>query len=183
LKQYFIQYKPFLVFLAKFFITYLVIAGLYSWYLDYYHQQNLIDGFTLLVANQAASVLRFLDFEFVIELRNLDFSVMYIIDNKLFVRIIEGCNVMSVIILFVAFVVAFSGKPFKTLAFIVLGSLVIHFLNILRIGLLTIGIYKFPEYKTVLHDLVFPLFIYGVVFGLWVLWVNKFSDYDKKVTS
>jgi exosortase family protein XrtF len=51
----------------------------------------------------------------------------------------------------------------------------IFILNIFRIALLTIGLYKYPEYGTFLHDILFPLVIYGVVFLLWILWVIRFS--------
>jgi hypothetical protein len=34
-----------------------------------------------------------------------------------------------------------------------------------------------------LHGVLFPLFIYGVVFILWVIWVSKFSLYAKILLS
>ena len=34
--------------------------------------------------------------------------------------------------------------------------------------------------EEVLHGTLFPLFIYGVVFVLWILWVTKYSGYVKK---
>ena len=95
-------------------------------------------------------------------------------------RIIEGCNGLSVIILFISFVIAFSGKIKPTVLFIIGGSLLIHILNVGRIALLCILMYYFPEQEHLLHGVVFPLFIYGVVFLLWIIWVNKFSKYAKK---
>jgi len=83
-------------------------------------------------------------------------------------------------ILFISFVVAFTGKFKSTLWFIPLGLLIIHVLNILRIASLSIALYKFPEYEHFLHGILFPLVIYGVVFLLWVIWVNKFSLYASK---
>ena len=63
----------------------------------------------------------------------------------------------------------------ETLLFILLGSVLIHILNIARIALLCMALYSFPEYEHMLHGVVFPLIIYGIVFLLWVIWVNKFS--------
>jgi hypothetical protein len=34
-----------------------------------------------------------------------------------------------------------------------------------------------------LHGVIFPLFIYGVVFILWFFWVNYFSIYATKSIS
>ena len=56
----------------------------------------------------------------------------------------------------------------------------IFILNIFRIALLTAGLYKYPEYGAFLHDILFPLVIYGVVFVLWIVWVIKFSAYSKE---
>jgi exosortase family protein XrtF len=50
-------------------------------------------------------------------------------------------------------------------------------LNVIRIALIAIALYHYPEQEHLLHGVVFPLFIYGVVFLLWVIWVNKFSVY------
>jgi len=85
-----------------------------------------------------------------------------------------------VIILFVSFVIAFSGKTKTTILYVMGGSLLIHILNVVRIALLCILMYYFPKQEHFLHGVFFPLFIYGVVFILWVIWVNKFSFYAKK---
>jgi hypothetical protein len=45
---------------------------------------------------------------------------------------------------------------------------------------LMVAFHYFPEANTILHDILFPLAIYGTVFILWVVWVNKFSFYAKK---
>jgi len=68
----------------------------------------------------------------------------------------------------------------QTILFIVIGSLIIHILNIVRIALLCIALYNYPDYEHILHGVVFPLIIYGVVFLLWVIWVNKFSIYVRE---
>jgi hypothetical protein len=46
--------------------------------------------------------------------------------------------------------------------------------------LLVVLMYHFPDYKEFLHGVLFPLLIYGTVFLLWIIWVNKFSFYAKK---
>jgi exosortase family protein XrtF len=78
-------------------------------------------------------------------------------------------------ILFAAFVIAFTGKLKKTLLFILIGITIIHILNILRIALLTMALYYYPASQHLLHGVIFPLIIYGVVVVLWVILVNKYS--------
>jgi exosortase family protein XrtF len=60
-------------------------------------------------------------------------------------RIVEGCNAISVIILFISFVIAFSGKLKATVFFIFGGSLLIYGLNVLRIAALSALIFYFPK--------------------------------------
>ena len=103
--------------------------------------------------------------------------------NQKYVAIItEGCNAISVIILFISFVVAFSGKLKTTLLFIAGGILLIYILNVFRIAILSALIFNFPKQAPFLHGVIFPLYIYGVFFILWLIWVRKFSKYASKDT-
>lgn len=181
MKKYFIQYKPFLLFLGKFLLTYLVLTFVYETYLNQFDSEKLeVDGFTKLVATQTINSLNFFGFH-AFQMSNLEaLSVKLFYNKKYIAQIIEGCNGLSVIILFIAFVIAFTGKLKHTIAYIVIGSLFVHILNIARIGLLCILIFEFPEHEEILHGVIFPLIIYGFVFLLWVIWVNKFSVYASK---
>jgi exosortase family protein XrtF len=183
LKEYLIQFKPFLLFLTKFAISYLVLTVIYENYLGQYNLEKFeVDGFTKIVANQSQKVLSVFD-DHSYTMPNLkEASVKLFYHNQWVARIIEGCNALSVIILFVSFVIAFTGKVKQTLLFIISGSVLIHVFNVLRIALLCIAIYHFPKYEHILHGVIFPLFIYGIVFILWVIWVNKYSFYAKKST-
>ena len=170
MKNYWIQYKPFLLFLVKFIFSYLVLTFSYQYYLNQFDiKNNEVDGFTKLVTTQVEQVLLFFNCDDHIELHHVS-------------RIIEGCNALSVIILFISFVIAFSGKLKNTIYFIISGSIIIHILNISRIALLMVAFYNFPEANFFLHDILFPLVIYGTVFILWIIWVNKYSFYAKKTT-
>ncbi len=176
------EYKPFLLFLAKFFGTYAILTACYEYYLLQYasglHFQA--DGFTVLVSEQVQQVLHFFGYLAKLIPQTTEAGMLLVVEQKPIARIVEGCNAMSVIVLFVAFVVAFSGKWKTTLAFVALGSLVIHVLNVIRIALLCMALLHYPAYRNFLHDIVFPLFIYGVVFLLWILWVFKFSGHVAK---
>ena len=181
LKKYFITYKPFLIFLSKFLCTYLALTFAYECYLNTFDaKKHEVDNFTELVAKQTVSVLAFFHQD-ANETPNINEPSMKLFYKQKYVsRIIEGCNGLSVIILFVSFVVAFTGKWKHTIIFCLGGSLLIHLLNITRIALLCGLMFYFPAQEHFLHDIFFPLFIYGVVFILWVIWVNKFSVYAKK---
>jgi exosortase family protein XrtF len=176
LKNLLLQYKPFLLFLGKFLLAYLVLTVIYQSYLNRFEaDKNEVDSFTQFVANQTRSLLTLFDDKAYIEAHPTEPSIKIIYKGQYISRIVEGCNALSVIILFIAFVIAFTGRLKQTLFFILLGSVLIHVLNIARIALLCVALYHFPEYEHMLHGVVFPLIIYGIVFLLWVIWVNKFS--------
>ena len=175
------EYKPFLLFLAKFFLTYLLLTSLYQFYLSHFDTTKFeTDGFTNFVSQQVVQALSFVEDVVYLSPNTAEASVKIFYKDRWVVRIIEGCNVLSVIILFISFVIAFSGKWKQTLLFLLVGSLLIHFFNVFRIASLCLAIYHLPAYSKFLHDVVFPLVIYGLVFILWIVWVNKFSFYAKK---
>ena len=139
-----------------------------------------VDGFTQVVSNQTEKLLLFFGCDVKTMKHPTEPSVKLNYNQKWVARVIEGCNGLSVIILFVSFIIAFSGKIKTTLVYILFGIIVIHILNVARIALLVVLMYHFPEYKEFLHGVLFPLLIYGTVFLLWVIWVNNFSFYAKK---
>ncbi|MFV8376730.1 exosortase family protein XrtF [Flavobacterium sp. LB1P71] len=179
MKKYFILYKPFLFFLATFFLTYIVLTFLYQEYLNSFGE-NKLDAITRLVGKNTKQVLQLFNHSATVEENKFEPYIKLFYNQKYMARIIEGCNAISVIILFVSFVVAFSGKLKPTLLFVFGGSLFIYVLNVLRIGFLCVLMFNFPNQKQFLHGVLFPLFIYGVVFILWLIWVNKFSRYASK---
>lgn len=160
-------------------MTYIVLAFLYQQYLSSFGERKL-DPVTRLVGEHTKQVLGLFDSGATVEEDRSEPYIKLFYKQKYIARIIEGCNAISVVILFVSFVVAFSGKIKPTLLFIFGGSLFIYVLNVLRIGLLCVLMYQFPNQKQFLHGVLFPLFIYGVVFVLWLIWVNKFSRYASK---
>ena len=181
MKKYFVVYKPFLVFLGKFLLTYLLLTLVYKSYLSQYDvQQFEVDSFTELVAEQTKDLMVLFNCDAGIKPNVKESAINIYYNQRSMARIIEGCNGLSVIILFISFVVAFSGKIKPTILYILGGSLLIHILNVSRIALLCVLMYYYPKQQHFLHGVLFPLFIYGVVFLLWIIWVNKFSKYASK---
>jgi exosortase family protein XrtF len=173
--------KPFFVFLIKFLSIYLGFSILYGFYLKSYDASLYeVDIITEQLSYQTKEVLVFLGQDAAIQKHATESSYKLILNGKVVARIIEGCNAISVMILFAAFVSAFSSTPKKTIGFIIAGFCLIYLLNLIRIILLTLALYHYPQHKELLHGTFFPLFIYGVVFLLWILWITKFSKNASK---
>lgn len=179
MKSIFREYRLFFVFLFKFLIFYIVLTGAYKIYLNQFDKDKYeVDGVTEHVAKSTAVLMNFFNQEARTFPHETENCMRFVMKDRQISRIVEGCNAISVIILFVAFVFAFSNGFKKTFTFILIGSIFIYILNIIRISLLNYAFYNYPEYKRVLHDIFFPLFIYGVVFILWIVWIVKFSGYE-----
>lgn len=176
------KHKNIVLFLLKFFITYFVLFAIYSFYLQRTQQKEelfVCSPLTTGVAKQTVGVLKMMGQDASYVQHSEEMSVKLLLNDVYRARVIEGCNSMSIIILFIAFIVAFPGSIKATVIYVLLGSVFIYVINILRIALLTLLLEKYPEQQEFLHNLLFPAIIYGTVFLLWVLWVNKFSNYKR----
>ena len=106
-------------------------------------------------------------------------AVRLIYNDVYIARVVEGCNAISVMILFAAFIFAFSARWHKTILYIFIGIILLHVLNCIRIALLCFSLFHYKQYSTILHGTIFPLIIYGAVFVLWILWITNYSGYGK----
>lgn len=175
--------KTIIKFLIKFFVAYFLLLGAYSIYLK--QTQHKGDVFscapiTKTVAKHTQQLAELLGYNTRIEDHESELSIKFYVGEIYAARIVEGCNAISIIILFLSFIIAFSGSLKATIIFGVIGTFIIYSVNIVRVMALSMLMYKYPQYQEFLHGLLFPAVIYGTVFLLWIIWVNKFS-YLKKI--
>ena len=155
---------------------------MYSFYLHKTQQKGDVFSCSPLTKNVAIhveKVANLMGYDAFVEQHTDELSMKLNVNDKYVSRIIEGCNSVSIIILFLAFIIAFSGPVKSTILFGIFGGVLIYIVNILRIIALSILYYRFPEYQKVLHDLLFPAVIYGLVFVLWITWVTFYSNIRK----
>ena len=169
--------------MLKFFITYSVLFLSYSFYLDRTQQKGDVfscSPITQTVAYHTQKLANVFGYNATVYQHETELTMKFYVGDIYAIRIVEGCNAVSIIILFIAFIIAFAGSIKATILFGLAGSFLIYAINIIRIFVLSLLLYKFPEYRNLLHGLLFPAIIYGTVFLLWIIWVNKFS-YIKKI--
>ncbi len=139
------------------------------------------------LAHSADVVLRLFGYDSTVDyLRLENFIIVRLQDSTMpGVRIGDPCNGVSLFGLFAAVILAFPSKQnqkinWKKLWFIPLGILLIHFLNVIRIAVLTvIASYNF-EALNFNHDVTFKIVTYGFIFILWYVWINRFSGFKVK---
>ncbi|MGK0378144.1 MAG: exosortase family protein XrtF [Patiriisocius sp.] len=173
MKALLVKYKNVIRFVTLFIGTYIGLSFLYSSYLKHSATNgNNPDPITQLVAKQCSLVLESIGYDAQLFPHGEKPQINLIVEGRFIAYIIEGCNAVSIFILFLAFVIAFANKFRQTLLFAMAGIALIYAVNILRIVMLTIALYRYPEYSSFLHGVVFPALIYGMVFILWMVWVR-----------
>lgn len=184
MRKLFKKYKSVIKFVVLFLGTYLVLSAIYAYYLKVSVNSGFFpDYITNLVARQTEAILGALGYITILEVNTIRKGMLLIIENEYAVNIVEGCNSASVIILFVAFIISFAEKFKKTFLFLLAGAVLIYVVNLLRLVLLVIALYKYPEYEEVLHSVIFPAIIYGMVFILWIVWVRMLNDKPDKIST
>ncbi len=83
------------------------------------------------------------------------------------------CNALTLFMFFSLFVIAFPGSIKKKLWFIPLGVIIIHVANVLRVVALTTINFYAPQYIEFNHTYTFTVLVYGIIFLLWMWWVNS----------
>tara|TARA_R110002012_G_scaffold300780_1_gene500762 strand:- start:762 stop:1274 length:513 start_codon:yes stop_codon:yes gene_type:complete len=165
---------PVFKFVATFGTIYIVLSLIYYFYLQQdYSTSNYPDPVTSQVSYQTQQLLMVLGYDAQISNVPNHPSVYMFLNKDIVYRVIEGCNAISVMILFVAFVLAFAKAWKKTTLFIFLGIVFIYIVNLLRLVALAVIKYKYPQYDHISHDVLFPAVIYGSVILLWLLWIKK----------
>lgn len=153
----------------------------YKLYLDYSDGSKYYpDYMTNLVAKQSQLLISASGYDTEILPHPDEPSMKLIVNNKFVARVVEGCNSISVIILFVSFVIAFAGNFKTTTIYVLAGSVLIYAVNLVRIAILSIGLYNYPWRREILHTVIFPMIIYGMVFLLWMFWVNRYTKLKKQ---
>lgn len=181
MKALFLKYKSVVLFIITFLTVYFALTFGYKFYLDWSDgSKHYPDYFTNLVAKQSHVLIETVGYDAEIKPHSKELSMKLIINNKYVARVVEGCNSISVIILFISFIIAFAGRFKLTFVYILAGSTLIYIVNLVRIVILSVGLYNYPWRREELHTVIFPMIIYGMVFLLWMFWVNRYSKLNPK---
>jgi len=165
------EYRNVIIYLLRFVFLYIVFIKFYEYYLSFF--KDGIDPFTRLTANSVKEIYRIFNLSSeVIPTENE--GIKLLVNGKYVARIVEGCNAISLIILFMVFLLAFWKFSRPVLRFLVMGILSIFILNVLRIDLLGYILYAYPAYQDFWHKVVFPGIIYSWIVLLWIFFIKKY---------
>jgi exosortase family protein XrtF len=173
------------VFKQNAFVRFITIAGI-LYVILYLIYQFVVKRYTYYdqafigqIIRAADVVLRAVGYKTFMVLQDRDFQVIGI-DGSNGVWVGSNCNALTLFALFSVFVIAYPGHQKAKLWFIPAGMIAIHLLNILRVVALALIANYYPSRLDFNHTYTFTFLIYAFIFGLWMLWINKFADIKKQ---
>lgn len=171
IKETFSKNKSGLIFMLKMVGFYGSLLGIYEWYISPY--SNIDYLLIQQIISQGEWVLQGLSYE-TITPSEMEPNLMGIINTS---GVIIGgpCDGLTLFILYSTFILAFNGKWWMKIIFLVLGIVIIHFLNVLRVVALAVIVKNAPDHLDFHHSYTFTLFVYGVVFTLWMLRIKTYQ--------
>lgn len=171
MKELIHQYKDSLLFIVKFVGLYLVLNTVYGFYVEYYHP--LADPITKIVTNHVAQGLSLFHNQIDTVPDPLEPNIHLQLDRKNVVSVFEGCNSINVMIVYLAFIIAFKGSIKSTVIFIATGLITVYTINLLRVGMLFEVAWFYPQHLYFFHKYLFTAIIYLIVFAIWYVWIQR----------
>ncbi|MCG2588880.1 exosortase X [Rhodohalobacter sulfatireducens] len=93
-------------------------------------------------------------------------------------EIVDGCNGIAAIGLFLGFIFAYPGAWMPRIFFSIFGIAVIYLVNVARIVILSYTQYYWPQVFDFTHDYSTTAIFYFVIFILWMIWANYGEPMD-----
>lgn len=169
IKKIFQENRKVLFFVARFLGAFALLSLIYAVWVDQFEQEA--DSFSWFVGRNLQWIFGAENMTLSAIPGHAAIAVDYLGSSA--VSLFEGCNGMAVMILFFAFVFAFKGKWSDLFWFVPLGLVTIHVFNLARLALLINMAHASSPLFHFMHKYLFSLIIYAVVFGLWVVWVQR----------
>src|ERR1043165_5797745 len=88
----------------------------------------------------------------------------------------DNCNGIILFSLFSWFIIAYRGRVKCKLIFIPAGIIGIQLLNVMRVVVLAILDTHSRAWTEFNHTYTFTILIYGFIFWMWMIWVNRFAE-------
>jgi len=162
-------------------IRFLLTAGalFLVWYLAYelvIHPWAVLDHLVIdNLIRLSGSLLELLGYSLLPEPPNAEMIRTIGVQGGHLLWIGDPCNGVSLFAVFALFLMAYPGPWRHKAWFNPLGLLTIHLINVVRIAALCIVVSINYELLNFNHDYTFYVIVYGWVFLLWYLWVDRFA--------
>ncbi len=114
------------------------------------------------------------------ETTNIKSSVIYHNNYKV-LNIAHACNGLELLVLYIGFIVCMPSKIVRKILYIILGVILLDFINILRcVGLIYLQEY-FHAYFQFAHHYLFKIIVYTATFLIWVFYSRKINFKNESI--
>ncbi len=129
---------------------------------------HVIEPFTAAIAKTSGVVLKLIG-------QDITMQGTVIRGSRFAVNIMNGCNGIETMIIFLAAVLAFPASWKARLIGLVLGAVAIQLVNLIRVVALYLTGAYFPTFFDSSHTVLWQTVV--IVFGvlLWIFWANRFA--------
>lgn len=101
---------------------------------------------------------------------NIDGKFLYFDNGGIVLKIVWGCTGIKQLFIFTGIMLFYRGPFLKKLWYIPMGWIILTIYNIIRMSLIAIYTNGHPERFDSLHDGIFRIIYYAIIFLLWVIW-------------
>jgi len=168
------EFKPSILFLLKFLGIYLIGNVLYGFFIESYKPWP--DPITETVSNHTCKILNFVGFSTAMAPHPTLPTVIIRNYGNSVISVYEGCNSINVMIVFLAFMLAFGQFSKRKLLYSGLGLVIVYLMNLARVTFLFWVAESIPDYLYFVHKYVFTAIIYLIVLIMWYLWIFKINE-------
>lgn len=169
------EYRDAIIFIVKYVVLYLVLNFLYAFYVESYLPGP--DPVTRAVTFHTSALMSLADPSISSHTVAGSMNVPILRGDDVIIEVFEGCNSINVLIVYVAFLIAFRGPFHLFIPFFLAGFALIYAVNLLRIAGLYVVALKFPEGLYFFHKFFFTGIIYLVVFIIWYFWIREIKKW------
>jgi exosortase family protein XrtF len=175
------EFKPSIFFLSKFLGLYVAGNLLYGLFVHSFYPS--VDPVTAWVTHQTSYVLNLFGWSTHVVEHTHKPTANILHDGSAILAVFEGCNGLNVMIIYVAFLLAFGPYSKRLFWFIPTGLILVHLFNIGRIFLLFFVSIEMPKFLYFTHKYFFTAILYAVVFSLWIVWIriSKFKPGEEQL--
>lgn len=161
---------PAIRFLIWFVALYLILNMIYGLWVEAWNPQA--DPATGWVGRQTAWCLNQIGYEVSLQPLADRPLIAFMSAGAVVINLFEGCNGINVMIVFVSFLLAYGGRPQRLIPFTLVGLLLIHILNLARVGLLFWLAETESTWFYYFHKYLFTGFLFAFVFLGWWIWIK-----------
>jgi exosortase family protein XrtF len=162
--------KEVIGFLLRFLGVYIFGNLIYGFAVTQY--RPVPDPITILVARQSSVVIQAMGYSVQTYTSKVHETVLLTLKGgPVVLEVFEGCNGVNVMIIFSAFLIAVGKAPKTMVLVLAAGTLIIHLINLLRIGGLFWVAMNRPHDFYFIHKYFFTAVLYVLIFILWTVWL------------